>query len=131
MNFMLGDTGYPLQPWLMKPYDSPQTAAQKAFNARLRSVRSLVERAIGLLKARFRCLLGERKLRYSPLTSGHIIYSCTVLHNFLLEYDYPVDDLDPIYDEPIELECEDPYSNEYLLKEQEQRNKMTHYFATK
>lgn len=82
--FLLGDNGYPLQPWLLKPFESPETYAEIIYNIRHRKLRSLVERAIGLLKGRFRCLLGERKLHYDPLMSGYIIYSCTVLHNFLI-----------------------------------------------
>lgn len=80
--FMLADNGYPLQRWLMKPYDDPKTTNEKLYNKHHRKLRSLIERAIGLLKARFRCLLSERKLRYDPLMSAYIIYSCTVLHNF-------------------------------------------------
>lgn len=125
--FLLGDTGYPLQPWLLNPYDSPSTTAQKQFNVRLRRLRSLIERAIGLLKARFRCLLAERKLRYDPLTSGHIIYSCAVLHNYLLKHNYRVDDLQPIYEEPIEFEVS--YFNDYRRQGAEMRNRMTEYFA--
>lgn len=101
--FMIGDKGFPLQPWLLKPYDRPCTSyAQMIFNTLLKQMRSLVERVIGLLKARFRCLLGdERKLRYDHLSSGHIIYSCAVLHNFLITNGCPVDDIDPIFDEPV------------------------------
>lgn len=33
---------------------------------------------------RFRCILGERKLRYLPRKAGSIIYSCATLHNFLI-----------------------------------------------
>lgn len=58
--------------------------AQKDFNSRLCSVRQIIERCIGLLKVRFRCILGERKLRYSPTKVGRIIYSCATLHNFLI-----------------------------------------------
>lgn len=99
--FLLGDNGYPLLPWLFKPYDNPSTPAQRLYNKRHRKLRSLVERAIGLLKARFRCLLGENKLRYDPLMSGYIVYSCAVLHNFLIENNYPVDDIEPIFDDEI------------------------------
>lgn len=100
--FLLGDHGYPLQPWLLKPYDSPSTWAEIVFNTRLRKLRSLVERVIGLLKARFRCLLNERKLRYSPLMSGYIIYSCSVLHNFLIDNKFPVDNIEPIFEEEVD-----------------------------
>lgn len=97
--YMLGDNGYPLQPWLLKPFDDPKTPTEKLYNKWHRKLRSLIERAIGLLKARFRCLLGERKLRYDPLMSGYIIYSCTVLHNFLIANNYPIDNIDSIFEE--------------------------------
>ena len=105
--FMLADNGYPLQPWLLKPYDKPNTLAEQLYNVRHRKLRSLVERAIGLLKARFRCLL-DRKLQYSPLMSGHIIYSCAILHNFLIGNKYPVDNIDPVFeDEDMEIQYEE------------------------
>lgn len=100
--YLIADHGYPLQPWLLKPYDSLGIWSEVIFNIKLRKLRSLVERVIGLLKARFRCLLNERKLRYSPLMSGYIIYSCSVLHNFLIDSKYPIDDIDPIFDEDVE-----------------------------
>lgn len=127
-HFLLGDTGYPLQPWLLKPYDQPKTPAEKEFNVRLRSLRSLVERAIGLLKARFRCLLGEKKLRYDPLSSGHVIYSCAVLHNFLLNNGFPVDDLKPIFDDPIE-NCDEQFCNNHYKGGCRMRKLLTQYFA--
>lgn len=99
--FMLADNGYPLQPWLLKPYETPTTPAQKSYNKYHKKLRSLVERAIGLLKARFRCLLLERKLRYDPLMAGYIIYSCSTLHNFLINKNYPVDDIEPVYENII------------------------------
>lgn len=81
--FTLVDQGYPLQPWLLKPYDSSETEAQKLYNKNHRKLRSLIEKAIGLLKARFRCLLGENKLRYDPLMSGYIMLaqSFTIIYS--------------------------------------------------
>lgn len=54
------------------------------FNKRIQSARSLVERVIGLLRNRFRCLHKERKLRYYPTKASKIINSCATLHNFLI-----------------------------------------------
>lgn len=115
--FMLSDNGYPLQPWLLKPYDSPNTPAQNLYNKNHRKLRSLVERAIGLLKARFRCLLGENKLRYDPLMSGYIIYSCAVLHNYLIDNNFPVNDIDPIFEDDISVFDEDLDDFEISLNE--------------
>lgn len=34
----------------------------------------------------FRCLNGERKLRYKPLHASRIINACATLHNFLIDH---------------------------------------------
>lgn len=69
----------------MKIFDGNNlTEAQENFNVSLCAIRQLIERCIGLLKVRFRCILGERKLRYNPTKVGKIIYACATLHNFLI-----------------------------------------------
>ncbi|XP_037033022.1 putative nuclease HARBI1 [Bradysia coprophila] len=131
--YLLADNGYPLQKWLLKPYDSPNTTQQQLYNKKHGKLRSLVERAIGLLKARFRCLLLERKLRYDPVMSGYIIYAnaCTVLHNYLIGNNFPVDEIDPIFEdyvidseqlEDIEISYDD------LQGGVEMRNEVAQYF---
>lgn len=85
MSFVKGDSAYPLSPWLMKKYQGGNlNDLQRNFNRRLARVRQVVERCIGILKMRFRCLLGERKLRYNPMRVGQIIYACATLHNYLI-----------------------------------------------
>lgn len=54
------------------------------YNELVATTRSLVERTIGLLKIRFRCILGERKLRYTPTKTSKIIIACATLHNYLV-----------------------------------------------
>ena len=56
---ILGDAGYPLTFWLVCPYNFTQTLPpqEKRFNKLLSSARVTVERAFGVLKARWRCLL--------------------------------------------------------------------------
>lgn len=83
--FLIGDSAYRLLPWLLKIYDGNNlNEVQRNFNRRLIAVRQLIERCIGVLKMRFRCILGERKLRYNPTKVGQIIYSCATLHNYLI-----------------------------------------------
>ena len=43
--------------------------------------RSVVERTIGHLRNRFRCLSKHRVLEYKPVKAGKIVNACTVLHN--------------------------------------------------
>ena len=53
-----GDSGYPLEPWLLTPY--PDRAAEDDYKLRFnlvqKTTRSVVERAIGTWKSRFRSM---------------------------------------------------------------------------
>lgn len=60
------------------------TIVQAIFNDTIVSTRQLVERTIGVLKGRFRCIMGERPLRYHQTKVSKIVYTCATLHNFLL-----------------------------------------------
>lgn len=81
-SWLLGDSGYPQQPWLMTPIlHAADDTPEGRYNVRHASTRNCVERCIGLLKTRFRCLLGERTLRYKPEKVGTIVAACVVLHN--------------------------------------------------
>ncbi|KAM7302852.1 hypothetical protein ISCGN_018360 [Ixodes scapularis] len=73
--FLLGDSGYALEPWLITPvpgFHATSTACGR-FNKAHSSMRSVVERCIGLLKSRFRCLQRHRALFYHPTTATVII----------------------------------------------------------
>jgi hypothetical protein len=58
--FLLADAGYPLRPWLITPYkfDRSYNKERKVFNYCHSSTRIVVERSFGMLKGRFRSLLG-------------------------------------------------------------------------
>ncbi|KAM7298315.1 putative nuclease HARBI1 [Ixodes scapularis] len=105
--FLLGDSGYPLEPWLITPVpgNHATSTACGRFNKAHSSIRSVVERCIGLLKNRFRCLQRHRALYYHPSTATAIISACAVLHNICLASSEPEPepDSDP---EESELESE-------------------------
>lgn len=77
-----GDSGYPLRPTLLTPVvDTEPESAERYYTELHCRVRNTVERCIGVLKSRWRCLLVDRKLHYHPTTAGFITNACVVLHN--------------------------------------------------
>ncbi|KAG0444299.1 hypothetical protein HPB47_013953 [Ixodes persulcatus] len=104
-----GDSGYPLEPWLLNPVPgNPAVGSDEArFNQAHRSTRSVVERCIGMLKNRFRCLQRYRTLHYDPIRSCNIVTACSILHNVCLYINAPEPTPEP---EPVavdELESSD------------------------
>ncbi|XP_017478429.1 PREDICTED: putative nuclease HARBI1 [Rhagoletis zephyria] len=94
-SWLLGDAGYALEPF-HQPYRKPKPRSiQHAFNKTHSSARNIVERTIGVLKTRFRCLLGT--LQYKPKKVVKIINVCVALHNICRHYN-----LEYEYDEPEE-----------------------------
>lgn len=69
----LGDSGYPLLPYLMTPKlnEPPGSPGAVYTDAHVRA-RCSVERTIGVLK--WRCLRKERGLHYFPEFVGTVIY---------------------------------------------------------
>lgn len=85
---LLGDQGYPLEPWLLVPFhDNPNEGSpQGRYNKTFIRARNTIERLNGVLKGRFRCLSKQRILNYNPIKAAKIIYSCGVLHNMAQYY---------------------------------------------
>lgn len=80
--FCLGDSGYALRPWMMVPIlNAAEGSPEESYTKALTKTRNIVERAIGVLKQVFRCLLGHRTLHYHPTAAGRIVYACCTLHN--------------------------------------------------
>ncbi|CAL1678839.1 unnamed protein product [Lasius platythorax] len=83
---IIGDAAYPLKVNLLTPYRDTGhlTRAQIIYNTRLSSIRSIIERAFGLLKCKF------RRLNYLDIADfdfgNKMIGAACVLHNFLIEH---------------------------------------------
>ena len=100
---LLGDSGYPIKPWLMVPFKNPETPAQQIFNQVFTKERVIIERCFGQLKKRFPMLAGV--VRVATKQVPKFIVACAVLHNVskYLHDDLPQDATpDPIVDEEIE-----------------------------
>ncbi|XP_065306653.1 putative nuclease HARBI1 [Dermacentor albipictus] len=92
--YLLGDSAYPLQPWLVTPVPGSHISGSPAaiINAAHSSLRSLVERSIGVLKMRFRCLQRHRALYRGPVFTSKITEACAVLHNLCVRAELPEPD---------------------------------------
>lgn len=84
-SWLIGDSAYPLQPFLMTPVTGFNlNEAETRFNSIHRATRKVIERLNGVLKSRFRCCLGHRTLHYKSEMAANIIYTCCILHNICL-----------------------------------------------
>ena len=81
---LVGDSAYPLKNWLLKPFSNrghlpPQ---RTRFNIKLSAMRSVVERAFGLLKGRWRLLLKKNEQRHDSV--ARTVTAACILHNFCI-----------------------------------------------
>ncbi|KAK3853256.1 hypothetical protein Pcinc_040195 [Petrolisthes cinctipes] len=71
---LLGDSGYPLEPFLMTPVTNSTNEAEELYNRALVRTRVIVELTLGVVKNRFRCIhLSGGELQYTPLRSAKIV----------------------------------------------------------
>nr|CAH7715607.1 unnamed protein product [Callosobruchus chinensis] len=92
--WFLGDSAYPLRPWMLTPIAYAQPDSPEAHYTQMHcSTRNTVERCIGSLKARWRCLLVHRVLHYDHHMVAKIINACAVLHNMCNRHQIPAPQL--------------------------------------
>ncbi|MCO5574777.1 hypothetical protein L7F22_028569 [Adiantum nelumboides] len=84
--YIVGDGGYVLLPWLLIPYSRPmlQSTSHCRYNFFHSSTRIVVEQAFGRLKETWKFLGGTSR---SPnlLTLPSTIQACCILHNMLMD----------------------------------------------
>ena len=92
---LLGDSGYPLLPFLLTPYRNPVGNVQTNFNYVHSRVRNGIERSFGQLKRRFACLQNPLRIKIDRIPSTILV--CAILHNIAKDYHDDIhDDFDNI-----------------------------------
>lgn len=83
----LGDQGYPLKEYLMRPYPTMNNIdpEKENFNYRLSRARRSVECAFGILVSKWRCLKTE--LQVEPCHVDTIVKTVCLLHNIVIDKD--------------------------------------------
>lgn len=121
---ILGDSAYPLQVNLMRPYkdNGHLTPVQLRFNTRHSKARAVIERAFSQLKGKF------RRLKYLDMSDSimirkHIMAAC-MLHNIILGSRRPFIVEDEPVDDPIPIQLEEQASNATMASAREKRDRI-------
>jgi DDE superfamily endonuclease len=84
--YIVGDSGYPLLPWLITPYQDSDTSGHKSgFNKRLSATRSVASRAVARFKDTWRFFQGEM-WRPDKHRLPRMILVCGLLHNIMIDH---------------------------------------------
>ena len=83
---IIGDSAYPLLKWFVKPYPNRGHLQpdEREFNKKLSASRSLVERAFGLLKGRWRLLL--KKVEPQTKTLSKTALAACILRDICIDH---------------------------------------------
>ncbi|XP_065356153.1 putative nuclease HARBI1 [Calliphora vicina] len=88
--WLLGDSGYPLEPWCITPYRNPAEGSMESnFNDVHSKARCIIERTIGILKGRWKILVNDKRSRYSPEKIASFGNVCAALHNVCIHFKVP------------------------------------------
>ena len=81
---VLGDSAFPFQTWMMKPYGNADlTPKQRYFNYRLSRARMVTEDCYGQLKGRWRVTLRKNESSKDEVKTTTL--ACMVLHNICID----------------------------------------------
>lgn len=94
--YVIGDTGFPLLPWLITPYQGKDLSASKSeFNKRHFATRMVAQRALARLKEMWKIVQGVM-WRPDKHKLPRIILVCCLLHNIVIDLEDEVQDEMPL-----------------------------------
>ncbi|XP_064653064.1 putative nuclease HARBI1 [Lineus longissimus] len=110
---VLGDSAYPLRPWLLTPILNPTNDAEESFNVHHRRMRRIIDCCFGKWKMRWLCLHKYGGLlRVKLETCVNVISATAVLHNICEQHGVPMPvDAPPNEDDNPEEDVNPPNPN--------------------
>ena len=103
---ILGDSAYCVTDWLIPPFKGdPEDPCKIRFNNSHKRTRSVIERAIGILKQRFTSLKSGLRVKKMEL-AAKIIKSAVIVHNMCISFGDNGEDFLNQYTDPPELQDE-------------------------
>ena len=131
--FLIGDSAYPLQTWLVKPFSQRGvlTSDMRQYNYRICRARIVVENAYGHLKARWRRLMTRNDMHVNHIPN--VIAAACILHNLCEIHGEHFNDAwlqdmnDSNYPQPPTVAVRDGCSNQ----PKRVRDAFVHYFTCK
>ncbi|KAM0856306.1 hypothetical protein ACQ4PT_049209 [Festuca glaucescens] len=86
--YVIGDAGYPLLPWLLTPYqlekDLSLSDSKVEFNSRHHGAIVIAQKALARLKDTWKCLQGEGWHPNNQLEMFWTVKTCCLLHNIVI-----------------------------------------------
>ena len=87
--YIIGDAGYPLRPWLLTPYQLENglslSGAKVEFNRRHSAATAVALRALARLKETWKCLEGEGWRPNNQLEAYWTVDTCCILQNIVID----------------------------------------------
>jgi hypothetical protein len=127
-DYILGDSAYPISPFLISPFKNPSNYRHRQFNFIHSKHRVAVENAFSRLKARFKAL---KELSVKDLKTAIKLAECAILlHNFLENCGdvWEINDQD-VYDNNDQYDWEDESDEILKLEGELKRERMLNIFV--
>nr|UBY07624.1 NBS-LRR disease resistance protein [Dasypyrum villosum] len=136
--YIIGDAGLPLLPWLLTPYQEEELSdSQAEFNRRHNAATTCAQKALARFKDTWKYLQGETSCPVNQKTLVTTIHACCYLHNIVIDMEddaamLSIEEPDDSDDDAVTSSAEEPEDLRQLANEDavRARDMLSKYFLT-